>query len=86
MGACAGVLERNEWLPGRDARAVACDVVRVGRGAYGAENFGVAQNRLGPVATPGNPVQIKNLPTLAPAAVGALDQRVAVGPVGLITS
>lgn len=78
MGACAWVLERNERPPGRDAWAVACDVVRVGGGACGAEHFWVAQNRLGPVATLEKPMQIKNLPPRAPAGVGALDQRVAV--------
>lgn len=72
------MLERNEWLPGRDACGVAVREVRVGGDACGAEKFWVAQNRLGPGATRGKPMQIKNLPPRTPEDAGALDQRVAV--------
>ena len=78
MGACAWVLERNEWLPGRDAWGVAGREVREGEAAANAENFWVAQNRRGPGATPGKPMQIKNLPSQVPADAGVSDQRVAI--------
>lgn len=85
MGACAWMLGRSGWPPGRDAWAAVGGQMPLGRGAGDAALFKAGQNGRGWQVRAGNSLQINFLRPRAPSDVGGLDQHAAMWPAGKIT-